>query len=395
MNVSPRSVASARTVLDKGTPELVAEVDGGDAPVSTAANVARRPQDEQREALRKVAESPDGRGALRDVAKEVRAEEKTQRHAERQANAEKMAERNPGLPTGRTFPFVLIDVPRHHNVYADETGSEKAPENHYPTMTFDELVDFPIDQFAASDTIIAYWSTADSILDDLEILAEWGFVAFRPRAFADGKLIRGPGGKPLPPRGKGRYGSHQIWRKVRVGEQTGMGSWFRDDHEILLIARRGDVPAPLPGTQPRSVLKADVTDHSTKPGEKVRKWIDRCWPEMAKIEVFARGEAPSGWTFWRHQAEPAPAEETVKFDPETGEVLAHNPGPSSRGASPDSERDDAVVKCRTAEGPAPEVGVEVGSGADEGRAGEGNLTPAGSVLLGQCMAIPDFLRRTE
>jgi N6-adenosine-specific RNA methylase IME4 len=220
---------------------------------------------------------------------------------------EALAANQPGLP-GRLFSFVLVDVPRKHETYDEETGSEKAPENHYPVMEFHELVDFPIDSFAAPDSIIAHWSTAASLIDDLEILAQWGFVSFRVRD-EHGRLARGQDGRPLPPQGGGKYGSHQIWHKRRAGNQTGMGRWFRDMHEVLILARRGNldlVPAPLPGTQAESVFVADWAGHSVKPGEQIREWINRCWPLLSKVEIFARGEAPPGWVFWGNQAVRSP-----------------------------------------------------------------------------------------
>jgi N6-adenosine-specific RNA methylase IME4 len=251
--------------------------------------------------LKEIAASPDGRRAIKQVAKVVRAEDLKTRHTERQQRLEEIAERNPVLPAGRLFSLVLIDVPRHHDAYSAETGSEKAPENHYPTIPFHELCDFSINSFAAPDAIILYWSTAASLLDDLDILAEWGFVALRRRDEV-GKLLRGDDGRPLAPVGGGRYGSHQIWRKRRVGKQTGMGRWFFDQHEILIVARRGKINAPIPGTQAESVFDAPVGEHSVKPHEDVRGWVDRCWPDLTKIEVFARGEAPRGWVFWGNQA---------------------------------------------------------------------------------------------
>lgn len=51
LNVSPRSVASAKTMLTNGIPELVAEVERGDLAVSRAAQIARLPEDEQREII--------------------------------------------------------------------------------------------------------------------------------------------------------------------------------------------------------------------------------------------------------------------------------------------------------------------------------------------------------
>jgi N6-adenosine-specific RNA methylase IME4 len=168
-------------------------------------------------------------------------------------------------------------------------------------MDFDAACDFAIDAFAAPDCILLFWSTAASLVDDIEILAEWGFVALRPRDAA-GRILRGEDGKRLPAAGRGLYGSHQVWRKRRAGNMLGMGRWFRDQHELLIVARRGKPPAPLPGTQAESVFDAPIGPHSAKPGDVVRGWIDRCWPHLEKVEVFARGEAPVGWRFWGNQA---------------------------------------------------------------------------------------------
>jgi N6-adenosine-specific RNA methylase IME4 len=284
--------------------------------------------------LSAIAAHPDARTALRQVAKEVRATEQTARHQERQRELEKIAERNPELPTGRLFSFVLIDVPRHQDAYADDTGSEKAPENHFPTMSFKELCDFSIDSFAAPDAVLAYWSTAASLLDDLDILAEWGFIALRSR-YSTGELIRGPDGGPAGRIGGGRYGSYQIWRKQRLGKQTGTGRWFRDQHEMLILCRRGNAPAPLPGTQDQSVFDAPIGEHSEKPHDHVRAWIDRCWPDMEKIEVFARGAAPKGWTFWGNQVSASDcSEHVVAPHPVTAESRSEDVTPPSREVRP-------------------------------------------------------------
>src|SRR5258706_1589324 len=49
LNVSPRSVASARTVIEHGLPELAAMVDRADVAVSAAAEIATQPAEQQQE----------------------------------------------------------------------------------------------------------------------------------------------------------------------------------------------------------------------------------------------------------------------------------------------------------------------------------------------------------
>jgi ParB-like chromosome segregation protein Spo0J len=56
LNVSPRSVASAREVIDHGAPELVQAVERGQVAVSTAAKVAKLPQSDQVAEMERIAE---------------------------------------------------------------------------------------------------------------------------------------------------------------------------------------------------------------------------------------------------------------------------------------------------------------------------------------------------
>ncbi len=76
MNVSERSVAAGRSVLEKGTPALVEKVERGEVSVSAAADVARLPEPEQREIVAK------GEREILEAAKRIRAEKAEQRQLE-------------------------------------------------------------------------------------------------------------------------------------------------------------------------------------------------------------------------------------------------------------------------------------------------------------------------
>ena len=51
MDVSPRTVANAKVVLDHGIPDLVEKVEAGEIPITAAAVIAKQPQEEQPAAI--------------------------------------------------------------------------------------------------------------------------------------------------------------------------------------------------------------------------------------------------------------------------------------------------------------------------------------------------------
>jgi N6-adenosine-specific RNA methylase IME4 len=57
---------------------------------------------------------------------------------------------------------------------------------------------------------------------------------------------------------------------------------------------------PLPDECPDSVLEAPRRRHSEKPPA-VYELIERAWPQLSKLELFARTTRP-GWAAWGNQA---------------------------------------------------------------------------------------------
>jgi hypothetical protein len=67
LNVSERTVRSAKKLLDEGTPELVEKVQAGEVAVSTAAEIATLPKEEQQEVVAR------GEDEILKKSKEIRA----------------------------------------------------------------------------------------------------------------------------------------------------------------------------------------------------------------------------------------------------------------------------------------------------------------------------------
>jgi N6-adenosine-specific RNA methylase IME4 len=252
-NVSERSAWGASKVLDKGTSELVGAVESGKVAVSVAAKIADLPPERQAEVL--ANDRPDT--AIKKVAREAREIELAQKQA--------------ALPEKR-YGVILADPPWSFETRS-ENGMDRAADNHYPTQSLSAIEAQDVASIAADDAVLFLWATAPMLPEALRVMAAWGF----------------------------EYKSQFVW----VKDQVGTGYWSRNQHELLLVGTKGNIPAPAPGTQWSSVIEAKVREHSRKP-EQAIKMIEAYFPNLPKIELNCRGAPREGWDGWGLEAE-APA----------------------------------------------------------------------------------------
>jgi N6-adenosine-specific RNA methylase IME4 len=302
LNVSPRSIASAAVVRDKATPRIVQAVDRGKLSISQAA-IAAKLSTEQQERIAEEAEAGRTDAARAVIKRETRA-----------AKVEALGAKQRAMPE-QQYGVILLDWPRKAWAWSEETGFDRSPDNHYVTQDFRWAIDvlaLMIRKLAAPDSMLVMWSTAASLIDDIEIMTEAGFCALRPRG-DDGRLLRDEAGEPLVAisPGGGTYRSHQVWDK----QSLGMGRWFRDRHELLLIGVRGNIPCPAPGTQGPSIFSERRSEHSAKP-DFVAKEIELLWSHLPKIELFRRGAPRPGWDAWGADCD----QPESPHDPETAEI---------------------------------------------------------------------------
>jgi N6-adenosine-specific RNA methylase IME4/ParB-like chromosome segregation protein Spo0J len=195
--------------------------------------------------------------AAGDLIREVRTAERRERTAE-------LAATSPPQATG-IFSVLCADPPWRYD--ANPTPDSRAIENHYPTMTADELAALPLP--AADDAVLFLWVTSPKLVEGVELMQAWGFD----------------------------YRTCMVWVKDKIG----MGYYARQQHELLLIGRRGDLPVPEPSDRPSSVISAPRERHSAKPAE-AYELIERMYPRLPRVEIFARGPRP-GWAVWGNEAD--------------------------------------------------------------------------------------------
>jgi N6-adenosine-specific RNA methylase IME4 len=160
------------------------------------------------------------------------------------------------------FDVLYADPPWR---YEFAETDNRAIENHYPTMDLQGICDLkpPV----LENAVLFMWATATKIDEALAVIEAWGFD----------------------------YKTSMVWVKDKIG----MGYYVRNQHELLLIAKRGEIPVPAPDCRPSSVVEAPRVEHSRKPDE-FYELIETMYPGRVYGEMFARRRR-AGWGSWGNQ----------------------------------------------------------------------------------------------
>lgn len=165
---------------------------------------------------------------------------------------------------GRKYSTVYADPPWPYS----NTAARGAAENHYRTMTMQEILAEPVRELIADNAHLHLWTTNAFLIEAFDVIRAWGF----------------------------RYKSCLVW----VKPQLGMGNYWRVSHEYLLLGVRGSLP--FRDRTLRSWLLARRTIHSRKPFA-FRELIERVSPGPY-LELYGREEQPlTEWTVYGNQVE--------------------------------------------------------------------------------------------
>lgn len=219
----------------------------------------------------------EAKKALAPVIKEIRAEKQIEKKERRIEMVRDLADKQRALPD-RKFGVILADPEWSFDVWSEDTGQDRAAANHYPTSTIEVIKSRPVASIAADECVLGLWATVPKLPAALDVMREWGFT----------------------------YVSQIVWVKDRIGT----GYWFRNNHEILLIGKRGAPPKPADGTQWRSAIEAPRGAHSEKPDFQY-EFFETFFSGWPAIELNARRARP-GWESWGNQAQAAPSTEAAE-----------------------------------------------------------------------------------
>lgn len=164
-------------------------------------------------------------------------------------------------------------------IYADppwryrQRGGQGVAENHYPTMSIDELCDLPISTLSEKDCALFLWATFPQLPEAFKLMESWEFT-YKTVAFTWVKQ-----------------------NKSGIGNFLGLGYWTRSNAEICLFGVKGH-PKRI-SKKVRQLIISPIERHSKKP-DVARERIVELMGDLSRIELFARQKV-SGWDAWGNE----------------------------------------------------------------------------------------------
>ncbi|MFC0684664.1 MT-A70 family methyltransferase [Novosphingobium clariflavum] len=170
----------------------------------------------------------------------------------------------------------------------DRTPTQKRGEDHYPTMTLDELKALEVGEIMAKNSLIAMWVISSHLDQAFELARHWGFtfrtdlfIWLKQKLLFANQIDMFTGDIPPP--------------KMSMGRHT------RNQAEACWLFGRGK-GLPVLNHDVRQVIIEPPTEHSRKPAEQYDR-LARLYGEPEKIrclEMFSRTPR-KGWDAWGNE----------------------------------------------------------------------------------------------
>ena len=170
------------------------------------------------------------------------------------------------IENNKKYEILVADPPWSFKTYSKK-NQDRAPENHYQCMSWEDLENMPIGEISADNAVLLMWCTDPLLAKQIVLPEKWGFT-YKTVAFN--------------------------WVKENKKSKSlffGLGYITRSNSEYCLYFTKGKPKRP----KVRNILKvviAKIREHSRKP-DIIRDHIDSMY-DGAKIELFARSSR-AGW----------------------------------------------------------------------------------------------------
>jgi N6-adenosine-specific RNA methylase IME4 len=162
--------------------------------------------------------------------------------------------------SGNKFGCIYVDPPWKYQ----NQGTRASTDNHYKTMSVEDICQMPIGELAQDKCHLHLWTTNAFLFECPKIFEAWGF----------------------------EFKSSFVW----VKPQMGIGNYWRNSHEIMLLGVRGGQTAISKSEM--SWINSKRGAHSAKPRQ-VREMIQRLSPGPY-LELFGRYPVED-WTVYGDQ----------------------------------------------------------------------------------------------
>lgn len=188
------------------------------------------------------------------------------------------------LPRG-SAKVILVDPPWHFKRYSEAFSAAsvgRAPQDHYDTMSLDEMKALPVRDLADSDCALFMWTTWPHLEQALELMRYWGWQ-YKTCGFdwmkADVSTI-------------------DLFPDPKDADMK-MGYITRSNSEPCLYGSIGSPKRVDAGV--RMGIIEPGREHSRKPSVTYER-IERLFGDVPRVELFARHQR-RGWLAWGNDKE--------------------------------------------------------------------------------------------
>lgn len=168
---------------------------------------------------------------------------------------------------------------------AARTPTARQGEDHYPTMSIEELKALPVDSIAAPNAVLAMWVIGSHLNQALDLGHAWGFRYVtdlfywaKQRKLRPDQADLFTGDVPEPPIGMGKYTRNQV--------------------EPCLLFKRGK-GLKIRSHDVRQLIVAPKREHSRKPDEQYPA-LEAMFGDVPRVELFTR-TTRQGWDSWGNE----------------------------------------------------------------------------------------------